>query len=301
MVDGEISADFSSSRRVMSVKTVEEYLAFFEEHPTLMVLVVLASIVAWVVRADVFGFVSRRKRQRQDDAYETYRRLDAMGGLSDDERASLIAEVRKTGEGLSAAVLVEQDGEGEPDCAPEIHLPWVAEQAVRVADGVLFVFFGFLFVGMFAMSVVWFIGGLAMMVDFGGDLGKLATGLVCMVLGALMVWVFGGGVLRSLIEKFPRRLAFLSEGLGRLALRTELARAFGQLAFLVVLHIVLVAGFFFIAYLIVAESDSTWAWAAAVPLGMFAVAIAVKSTTKALEFLGVFDADEVVEVEAVGS
>lgn len=281
--------------------TVAEAIAvrdMFLESPVLAVLVVLAGLVAWGMRTDALGVVSRRKHQRRARVFDTFEKLKEMNGLTEEDRASLVLEMREAGEGLSSPPIVA----GEPSYGSEGEavLPPAAKQAVQVADGVLAVFLGTLMAGMLAVFAAGFLGGIAMLVLSGGDISMIAGGLGSVFLFGWLLAKLGSEMLRGLAKKFPRRLVFLSEGMDWLGRRTELARTLGAVGMFVTLHLAVVAMGAVITYYLAVESESALGFVGAAFAGAVTAAIAVKEAMGALAFLGVITGGE-GEAEVDGS
>jgi len=288
----------------MDAKSVEEALALFERHPTVTVLALMVLAATWAIKTDALGFVSRRKRQRRADVFDTLEKFKAAGTLTDEDLASLQMELREAGEGhLSRPAPAGDHAKEVSQGEPQILLPPMANAVGRVADAVLKVFVGLIVLGLLGSMVFLFVGCVWAVVA-SGDPSMIFAGALFGPMALIGVAHFSGSLVRDLAKKFPRRLAFAVEGMDWLKRRTELVRGLGMLGFVAVLHLALVAMGAFITYEIAVESESALGLIGALFVGAVTAAIAVKGVVEALAFLGVVGTDcgaVSVESEAAGS
>jgi len=276
----------------MDLETVKGFWELLSTSPGLALLVVLAGLVTWAIKTDALGFVSRRKRQRRADVFDTYEKLASLGALTDEERVSVVAELREAGEGLRGLSREPEPGGDKPEAEPEVQLPPVTKHTVRVADGVLSLFVGLLLAAMPLMFLGMTVLGLSMLATPGGGVQGVVVGLVMSVGGVWSAVKVGSGLLRDLAGKFPRRLRRVAEGLDWLGRRTQTVRTLGLLGFLGLGYLFVVVALSVATYSLAAESESFVGVTAAVGVGALTLAIAVKGMAKVLWFLGVFDSAE---------
>lgn len=276
---------------------VDSAQELFRESPLLGVLVAFLAAATWAVKVDALGFVSRRRRQRRADVFDTFEKLEAMGALTDKDRTSLQAELREVGDGLSRPGLPASHN-AEDDDEPEVHLPPVARQTVQVADAVLSVFGTAMTVGVFGF----FLFGGASLVWIAVNSKDLTMGVMGLFIGPWLLLSAAGMLvdpLRAFAARYPHRLGFVVEGLDWWERRAQPAKSFGESAFLVVAHLGLLGLGVFVSFQVASESGSMLGWVFAVLIGAVTMAGAVKMATKALAFLGVFEVEHPAEAEAV--
>ncbi len=72
----------------------------FSESPIFTVLFLLGLLgIVWLAKQGVLVVVARQKRQRRADIFDTYQKVKALDGLTEGDRASMLAELRDAGVG----------------------------------------------------------------------------------------------------------------------------------------------------------------------------------------------------------
>lgn len=271
-----------ASNATMDAQTAVDFLNFFEQHPLLTTLLALAACIGWVVKTDVLGFVSRRKRQRRADLLDTYEKLAAVGEVTDEERAFVVAELRASGEGLtsrSASVSRENATTQESSRARSRF----ASVVVRAADGVFSAYMGLFFLAMAATWVLSTALGFWMLAVSAGRPDFVLPGLLMGPGGFLgMLWL-GPQLIREAAKDQPRVLEAVEwfERETEKATRFALAVALGAMICGACLGLVASAVF------VVLEFGGLAGWSVGAVLALFGLALPVKTLVK----LGYFGAE----------